>query len=173
MIIFLYVSKISHLGWVLWQPQGIAFPVSTLCPSAEGRKYLRATQRGRGVRISHIPHLPWRLGINRSQSCESRRQTNSTCSRPRFREIWKVLSLSRSLPLSGKKVSPRSRPRFGFSRPPPTKNESSIAVRGSRLPPPSLLWIYLMYPPPPPHPTHGYPPCTLQHFPEKFIHLLL
>ncbi len=61
------------------------------------------------------------------QSCESRRQKNSTWSRPRFREIWKVSSLSRSLsrslPLSGKKVSPR---------PPHAENEPSIAVRGSR-----------------------------------------
>ena len=77
--------------------------------------------------------LTRRLQYMCNQSCESRRQTNSTCSRPRFREIWKVSSLSRSLPLS---VSPRSRPRFGFPRPPHAENESSIAVRGSRLPPP-------------------------------------
>ncbi len=79
------------------------------------------------------------------QSCESRRQTNSMSSRPRFREIWKVSLLSRSLPrplprslpLSGKKVSPRSRPGSSFSRPPHAENETSIAVRGSRLPPPT------------------------------------
>ncbi len=74
-----------------------------------------------------------------NQSCESRRQTNSTCSRPRFREIWKVSSLSRSLPLS---VSPRSRPRFGFPRPPHAENESSIAVRGSRLHPPPPCSVF-------------------------------
>ncbi len=62
------------------------------------------------------------------QGCESRRQTISSISRPTFREIWKVSSLSRSLPLLGKKVSPRSRP-FGFSRPNPAENESSIANR--------------------------------------------
>jgi hypothetical protein len=39
------------------------------------------------------------------QGCESRRQKNSTCTRPSFRENWKVLSLS--LSLSGKK-GPRS-----------------------------------------------------------------
>ncbi len=58
------------------------------------------------------------------QSCESRRQTISSISRPRFREIWKVSSLSRLLPLL---VSPGSRPLFGFSRPNPAENESSIA----------------------------------------------
>jgi hypothetical protein len=70
------------------------------------------------------------------QGCESRRQKNSTCTRPSFREIWKVSSLSRSLPLSGKKVSPRPSPRSVFPRPPHTENEPSIAVRGSRLSPP-------------------------------------
>jgi len=79
-----------------------------------------------------------RGGVACRQSCESRRQKNSTCSRPRFREIWKVSSLSRSLPLSGKKVSPRPRPRFGFLRPPHAENEPSFGVRGSRPPPPPL-----------------------------------
>ncbi len=64
-----------------------------------------------------------------TQSCESRRQTISLISRPTFRKIWKVSSLSRSLPLLGKKVSPRSRPLFGFSRPNPVENESLIANR--------------------------------------------
>jgi hypothetical protein len=74
------------------------------------------------------------------QGCESRRQKSSTCSRPSFREIWKVSSLSRSLSLSGKKVSPRPSPRSSFPRPPHAENEPSIAVRGSRLPPP-IVWI--------------------------------
>ena len=67
--------------------------------------------------------LHWR------QSCESRRQTVSSISRPRFREIWKVSALSKSLMLLGKKVSPGSRPLFGFSRPNPAENESPIANR--------------------------------------------
>ena len=79
------------------------------------------------------------------QGCESRRQTNSSSSRPRFREIWKVSSLSRSLPLSGKKVSPRSRPRSSFSRHPPAENENSIAVRGSRPPPPCSVFSARIY----------------------------
>ncbi len=53
------------------------------------------------------------------QSCESRRQTFSSISRPRFRDFGKVSALSRSLTLLGKKVSTRSRPLFGFSRPNP------------------------------------------------------
>ncbi len=84
------------------------------------------------VLIAHKT-LSWALsrkeGMGQNQSCESRRQTISSISRPRFREIWKVSSLSRSLPLLGKKVSPRSRPLFGFSRPNPAENESSIANR--------------------------------------------
>ncbi len=51
------------------------------------------------------------------QGCESRRQTLSSISRPRFRDFGKVSALSRSLTLLGKKVSTRSRPLFGFSRP--------------------------------------------------------
>ncbi len=69
-----------------------------------------------------------------NQSCELRRQKNSTCTRPSFREIWKVSSLS--LLLSGKKGSPRPSPRSSFPRPPHAENEPSIAVRGSRPPPP-------------------------------------
>ncbi len=61
-----------------------------------------------------------------TQSCESRRQTISSISRPRFREIWKVSALSRLLPLL---VSPGSRPLFGFWRPNPAENESPIANR--------------------------------------------
>ena len=56
-----------------------------------------------------------------NQGCESRRQTFSSITRPRFPEIWKVSALSRSLTLS--------RPRFGFSRPNPAENESPIANR--------------------------------------------
>ncbi len=78
------------------------------------------------------------------QGCESRRQTISSSSRPRFREIWKVSSLSGSLPLSEKKVSPRSRPRFGFSRPPPPRRERELDR------------CSLFETPPPPPPAHFY-----------------
>ncbi len=76
------------------------------------------------------------------QSCGSRRQTNSMSSRPRFCEIWKVSRRYRDryrdrYRCLGKKVSPWSRPRSSFSRPPHAENETSIAVRGSRLPPPT------------------------------------
>jgi len=64
-----------------------------------------------------------------SQGCESRRQTLSSISRPRFRDFGKVSALSRSLTLLGKKVSTRSRPLFGFSRPNPAEIETSIANR--------------------------------------------
>ncbi len=69
--------------------------------------------------------------IHYSQSCESRRQTISSISRPRFREIWKVSSLSRSLPLLGKK-SRRDRDRYLVFRdptPPRTRARSLIANR--------------------------------------------
>ncbi len=88
------------------------------------------------------------MGLGRCmQGCESRRQKNSTCSRPKYREIRKVSSLSRSLPLSGKKVSPRPSPRSGFPRPPHAENEPSIAVRGSRPPPPRSVFSALIYRP--------------------------
>ena len=64
-----------------------------------------------------------------NQGCESRRQTFMSISRPRFREIWKVSALPRSLTLLGKKVSPGSGPLFGFSRPNPAGNEIPIANR--------------------------------------------
>ncbi len=63
------------------------------------------------------------------QGCESRRQTFSSISRPRFRDFGKVSALPRSLTLLGKKVSPGSRPRFGFSRPNTAGNEIPIANR--------------------------------------------
>ncbi len=73
-----------------------------------------------------------------NQGCELRKQKNSTCTRPSFREIWKVSSLSPSLSLSlsGKKGSPWPSPRSSFPRPPHAENEPSIAVEGSRPPPP-------------------------------------
>ncbi len=69
------------------------------------------------------------LYVNSIQGCESRRQTFSSITRPTFREIWKVSALPRSLTLLGKKVSPGSRPLFGFSRPNPAGNEIQIANR--------------------------------------------
>ncbi len=76
-----------------------------------------------------VAPIYWWKHVSSTQSCESRRQTISSISRPTFREIWKVSSLLRSLPLLAKKVSPRSRSLFGFSRPNPAENESSITNR--------------------------------------------
>jgi hypothetical protein len=59
------------------------------------------------------------------QSCESRRQTFSSISRPRFREIWKVSALSRSLT----RKSRRGRDRDLVFRDPTPPNESPIANR--------------------------------------------
>ncbi len=62
------------------------------------------------------------------QSCESRRQTFSSISRPRFREIWKVSALSRSLT----RESRRGRDRdlvFRDPTPPRTRARSLIANR--------------------------------------------
>ncbi len=94
-------------------------------PSSGGRGTL-AGERGVGTR-----------GRTLWQSCWTRIQKNSTCTRPSLREIWKVSSLS----LSGKKGSPQPSPRSSSPRPPHAENESAIAVRGSRLPPHPALHI--------------------------------
>ncbi len=69
------------------------------------------------------------------QGCESRRQKNSTCSWPRFREIWKVSSLSRSLPLSGKKVAAAA-PAIWFSETPPRRERELDRCSSFATPPP-------------------------------------
>jgi hypothetical protein len=69
-----------------------------------------------------------------NQSCESRRQKNSTCTRPSFREIWKVSSLSLSLSLSGKKGS--AEPTIQFSENPPRRERALDRCSRLETPPP-------------------------------------
>jgi hypothetical protein len=126
----------NYLGWLRQQSS---------CPRNKGTDTIGYVVLDR-INKAHINGTI--VVMSSTQSCEWRRQTNSTCSRQRFREIWKVSSLSRSLPQSGKKVSLRPRPRFGFPRPPHAENETSIAVRGSRLSPfyHKFVEIYELFP---------------------------
>jgi hypothetical protein len=110
-------------------PPSPSLAIECVPPGTTGGQHLLA---GGGTQFGRRWEKAWTLyiySVAYKQSCESRRQTISSISRPTFLEIWKVTSLSRSLPLSGKKVSPQSRPLFGFSRPPPAENESLIANR--------------------------------------------
>ncbi len=75
------------------------------------------------------------------QSCESRRQTSSTCSRPRFREIWKSRRYRDRYRCQEKK-SRRCRDRDLVFRDPPTPRMRArllFVVRDS--PPPALCSV--------------------------------
>ncbi len=102
-------------------------------PIAEGLSFRSLDRRIYDCKLRNENKGLFQVRSEFSPGCESRRQKNSTCSRPRFREIWKVSSLSRSLLLSWKKVSPRPSPRSSFPRPPTprTSPRSLFAARDS------------------------------------------